>query len=245
MREQLNIRTVSTAILVIAVVVLLIDTCNQRRKAEQVGRNYSVAADSLKTTVNKLGQQEATIRAFEVSSKKAFLKFHTKDSTILWLQKSVKDYKGKLASASVAGIRTKDEGVTATVLVNGDTIWLNDTVDFIVETPYSTEWDEKWSKGSIFADKDSIYRDIQVRNEFEITTGYGRWNPFKRRELKIEILNLNPNTVTTELRSVVVKAPEHRIGVGVYSGYGLTATVSGDLYHGFQAGVGVHYRIWP
>jgi hypothetical protein len=44
---------------------------------------------------------------------------------------------------------------------------------------------------------------------------------------------------------VTVKAPEHRIGVGVYAGYGMTATFSGGLYHGAQVGVGVHYRIWP
>jgi len=36
---------------------------------------------------------------------------------------------------------------------------------------YKTDWDEEWSVGKIVATKDSITRDIKIKNDFEMTIG--------------------------------------------------------------------------
>ena len=157
----------------------------------------------------------------KAAKKKDFLKMQTNDSTILALQKVVKDYKGKLASATVLGSSTSDSGTSVTT-TSWDTI-KTDTGS-IIHPVFKTDWDERWSRGNIIASKDSISRNIQVKNEFEFTQGLERQGFLKKRKSLVTIKNLNPNTVTTELKTFTVQAQKKRFSVGIGAAYGLDIT---------------------
>lgn len=237
------------ALTVTVLVLLLFNGCERQARLQAENVNEALA-DTLHTSRNKLGQQTATIKAFQTTTQRQFLKLHTQDSTVKWLQATVKQYRGQLLSASVSSITTVDKGVTNTVVTYPEAA----TSLLIPKEPftkprfpiYSTQWSDRWSAGWIVARHDSISRELRVKNELEITHGYsGRWNPFKRRALTVSILNLNPNTETQELRHYSIKPKAHRFGVGFYGGYGVTLTPSGQVYHGFQAGAGIVWRFWP
>lgn len=210
---------------------LLMRGCDQQ-KADRLLQE--AVQDTLRTTRNKLGQQQAKISILATASKKDFLKLKTKDSTILKLQGLVKKFKGKIQSATVLSNITSITGTGATNVVARDTMVINDTVYIYQE--YSDTFDEKWSSGVIIANKDSISRDIKVRNEFEITNGWTKRklkNLFKDPPLEVSVLNLNPNTETTELRTFTVQPPNKRFSVSVQAGYGV-------LLNGFSVGTGFY-----
>jgi len=209
-------------------------------RAHTVQQLYEAAADELDYSNDSLS---ASIRVLQAATKRQFLQLQSKDSSIIALQQAVKRYKGKLASATVASTVTSVSGSSETTVTPTDTVVI-DSVVYVYPT-YSTSWTDKWSSGTITATIDSISRVFKVTNDYTFTYGYGRWNPFKKRDLTVTMTNLNPNTTTTELRTFTVKQSEKRFGLALYAGYGMTATVNGELYHGFQVGGGVIWRIWP
>lgn len=210
------------------------------KKSNEKNELYEASMDTLRYSADS---SLVMIDVLQASNKKSLLNLKTKDSTIQWLQSTVKDYEGKLQRATVASTVTNDVGVGETVVTHTDTIW-HDSIAYVHST-YSDSWIDRWSIGNIVANKDSITRDIKILNEYEFTEGYSPWNPFKKRELKIQMKNLNPNTVTTELRTFSIKQSEKRFGIGPYAGYGINISPSGEFHHGFQIGVGLTWRIWP
>ena len=150
----------------------------------------------------------------------------------------VKEYKGKLDAATVASTSTSERGTTVTE-VEHDTITI-DGREYIYPV-YKSEWDDEWSQGYITASKDSISRQIFVRNEFEITQGWQRDKWYKEKKPVVKIKNLNPNTETEELRSFVVEEKKKRIAIGVGGAYGVNLfTFSPALV----AGVTVQYTLF-
>ena len=208
------------ALLIIAG-ILLFKSCSDNRGLKEQVALYETAQDSLTQTRNDLGQQITSTSLMKAAKKKDFLKMQTNDSTILALQKVVKDYKGKLASATVLGSSTSDSGTSVTT-TSWDTI-KTDTGS-IIHPVFKTDWDERWSRGNIIASKDSISRNIQVKNEFEFTQGLERQGFLKKRKSLVTIKNLNPNTVTTELKTFTVQAQKKRFSVGIGAAYGLDIT---------------------
>lgn len=213
-------------ILVVVVLVLafgLLKSCNSIK--EQKGLIESLSS-TLDTTRNSLGQQKASILVIYTDREKSFLKIKTQDSLILWLQKTVKDYKGRLSSAIVIRNTTTSNGSTVTTVIR-------DTVDNIVYDTYSTRWKNKWDEGYILASKDSIHREMKFRNEYEVTIGNESNGWFKKRTFKVSVLNLNPNTYTTELRAYSVSAKPKRFTLGIQAGYGINLlTMKPALYLG-------------
>ncbi len=176
--------------------------------------------DTISQTRNSLNQQVTSISALQTEREKDFLKLQTKDSTVKALQLLVKNYKGKVQSATVASTETSDSGKTVTIIKH-DTVYINGVAQ--VKPIYSTAWDERWSVGVIEAHFDTVYRNIKSKNEFTFTHGTKR-NLFKKDILKVKMTNLNPNTVTTELRSYAVKVPKKRFSVGLGCTYGYSLT---------------------
>lgn len=222
-------------ITVIILVLLLIGSCDKQKSAQDL---YNATQDTLRVTVNKLGQQTASISVLKAADTKQFLKLKTQDSTILHLQDVVKDYKGRLATATVLSNTTSDVGTTATVVSFPDTSG-NETKDILYPI-YETQWNERWSVGSIRASRDSISRDIKVKNEYEITQGEEKRGLFKPRILTVNVKNLNPNTETVELRVFTVDVPNKRFSFGVQAGYGVLLNGTGT---GPYIGVGGSWTI--
>lgn len=215
--------------IIILLAFLLFRSCERTNTLQEL---QTALNDTLTQSRNKYNQQVSTISVLQTEREKDFLKLKSKDSTVKALQKVVKDYKGKLQSATVASTETTDMGKTVTVIKH-DTVYIDGKPE--LKPIYSTSWSERWSEGTIEAHYDTVYRSIKTKNEFTFTHGTKR-NLFKKDVLKVEMTNLNPNTVTTELRSYQVKVPKKRfsIGLGCTYGYSLT-TYKPDAVVGLNA----------
>lgn len=213
---RLDTKNIIIGLLLIIVIILYFKSCGKSKSDEYKGL-YEAAQDTLQQTRNELGEQVSSIALLSASNDKLFLKMKTNDSTIIALQNVVKDYKGKLKAATVLGTSTNDTGSSETT-IKWDTI--RDESGTSVAAVYETEWDEKWSVGSIRATKDSISRDIKIRNDFEITIGEEKQGWFKKKKSLVTITNKNPNTITQELRTFTVEPKKRRISIGLGAAYG-------------------------
>lgn len=198
--------------------LLLFSKCGNYSELSNINESIN---DTLSIERNKLNQEIATIKVLQMQSEKDFLNLKVKDSTINWLQSTVKNYKGRLNTAIVISNTTTSKGASKTLISSkNDTIKID---SFIYIMPvYQTSWINKWEKGSIIASKDSIFRNISMRNEFEIIQGEPKNGWFKKNEYLIQVKNLNPNTYTDELRSFNVYTKPKRFNLGIQVGYGLS-----------------------
>lgn len=196
--------------------------------------------DTLRTTRNELGQQTATISVLQFENDKHFTKVQTNDTTIKWLQKVVEQYKGKISSATVGSTITVIQGATETVVVHDtEIVYRNDTA-FIYPT-YKASFNNRWEEGSVTANKDSVWHDIKVKNEFELTLGKASNGWFKKKTFDASIKNLNPNTTIEELRTFSITQKPKRITLGLHFGYGIGVK---DFKHQPFIGLGVGYTIF-
>lgn len=237
------------ALLITCIALLSITHCSSK-KLKTAKATLQVLGDTLQLERNEKGQLKASISVFEFDNERQLRKLQTQDSTINKLKQIAKNYRGKLVSATVLSTETVESKTSATTLLSdssGTFTLLRPKKALIAQNSpiYVTEWANRWSIGRIEANPDSIYRNIRTINEFRITHGFGKYRLFRKRSLTVNVLNLNPNTVTRELRSYVIKVPQRRFGLSVYAGYGLTATTTGNLYHGFQIGFGASWRFFP
>jgi hypothetical protein len=151
----------------------------------------------------------------------------------------MRDFKGEVRAAIVLGINTVSQGSSSTTILPGDTIRSGDTLKLYPH--YETNWSNKWELGHIKATKDSIFRNIKTINELEIITGYqkNRWIFFNSPDLEVKVKNLNPNTVTQELRSFNVKNETNRFSLGASGGVMWIPGLNPKPY----IGIGINYDI--
>jgi len=216
---------------------LLLRGCDKQKEADTL---YRAAQDTLMQSRNKLGQQNTSIAILSTINKKQFTELKTNDSTIAKLQVVVRKYKGKLASATITSNVTRDKGSTSTTITISDTVFTEKQT--LLYPTYESQWDDQWSKGLIRASKDSIIRDIKIRNEYEITQGEERQGLFRPKKLSVTIKNLNPNTETSELRTYTVSTPNKRYTIGLQGGYGIMLSGSG-IATGPYVGIGIGFTI--
>ena len=227
------------ALLVLLLVLVLFNciyTCQRFRSYKEA---VSSLSDTLKITRDELEQERARIKVLKFERQKDFLRLKTKDSTIRRLQELVRHYKGLLNTAIILSNQTNDEGVTPAVITHYDTVYISENETIYFPT-YQTRWDGRWSKGEIIATKDSIYRNIKIRNEYKITIGNIRNGWFKRKEYEIEVLNLNPYTYTTELLTYQLKEEAKKVNFSTQLGYGINLLTYKPV---FYIGLGANYRI--
>ena len=229
----MNFKNILPYIGLVIVLLLWGESCQKQGETRGL---YEDAQAKLELSVNAQGQQTGRIKLLEAENAKALLAMESSDENSNALKGIVEEFKGKLYSPTRLVNQTTESGSTATSVTNkGDTIQV-DGVDFVYPQ-YSTEWDEQWTSGLIIATKDSIFRDIKIRNEYEITQGRERLGFLKGKETVITIKNLNPYTETEELRTFRVKENK-RISFGVQLGVGVT-----QHGIGWYGGVGVQYKL--
>jgi len=182
--------------------------------------------DTLSITKDEKGRQKAQIGVLKFEKEKDLLEIRTKDSSIIKLQDIVKDYKGKLKAAIILGNSTSDFG-------SSETIVILDTLHLKQFPTYKTSWNEKWSKGTIIANKDSIHRNISFKNEFEITLGNVRNKLFRKKEFDVIVKNNNQNTYTEELRAFSVSPKSKKFNLALQIGYGINSNLMLTPYLGF------------
>jgi hypothetical protein len=208
-------------LIVVVLLIILSMSIRKCNKQEQNINLYEASQDTLVSYKNKYGEQISQISILETNNKKMFLKMKTQDSTIIKLQKMVKDYEGIIGSATLVSNTTSSSGASFTIINNTeyDTI-IKDSIVYLYPQ-YETTWGNKWEQGYILAKKDSIFRDIKIRNEFEIITGLVKNGWFKKKTNEVIIKNLNPNTITQELRTFELKQTDKKFYISLQGGYGI------------------------
>ncbi len=219
-------------VLLIAVIgVLILTNIQSCQRVGQVTDIYGAAQDSIKSYVDKDGKQITIIAAMLGQRKKDLLAMKSSDSTIIDLQKQVKDYKGKLDIAINLKNKTGSKGSLVTII---DTVHSNDSIYLV----YTAQWKNKWEQGLIVASRDSIFRDIVFFNEFEINIGKTSNGWFKKPVTEAMVKNLNPNTLTTDFRSFKVDNVQKRLAIALSAGYGMTEAGLSPY-----VGIGLGYNI--
>lgn len=221
-----NILIVSLLIVSLVLMGLLMDTCNSNKNLKEINASLN---DTLVKTVDKLGRETATISNLEVENERMLMDLEIKDTILVWMREVVRDYSGKLQAAIVLSNRTNSTGSTRTI------------VEYKTDSAYpdyTTSWVNQWEEGKIVASRDSIFREIRIKNDYEITIG-DRKNPwFKPKQSTVSIRNLNPNTLTQELRSVTIQERPKRLSLGLQVGYGLNSSGISPY-----VGVGLNYNV--
>lgn len=228
----MNIGRIIPWVVIAILVLLLMRSCSKSQEQEAL---YEATQDSLHKSTDLLGREFSVIMTLKGETKKSLLELKTKDSTIQWLQSSVENFKGKLNSAVVLSNRTVSSGSTRTVVTH-DTVYVNDGYSSPI---YSSSWDNNWEVGWIKATQDSIQHEIKIRNEFEITLGEVKNGFLKPKKSVVSVKNLNPNTITEELRSFEITHEPKRIGLGLHAGVGLGANLQPTPY----VGIGLDFRL--
>lgn len=209
--------------LIVIILILAALLWNQYNRANTAQDFSQQIKAELKTELNKNGQEKASILVLRAEKQASLLKLEAKDTVIKWLQRTVKDYKGALNTALVLSNQTGSKGATKAVILRDTTIIKEKggTVRIIERDIYKTSWANEWEEGYILASHDSIYRDIKIKNDYQITLGNVSNGWFKPKEYEVQVLNLNPNTKTKELRSFQIKERAKKLALGVQIGYGL------------------------
>ena len=206
----------------VGLLILQIRCSNQ--KIELFKNINETMNDSLKVYKNDKGQNVSSISINEINRLKGLT-----DS----LKKEVKKLK-KLRNVTV--IKTTTEKIVAgETIVEHDTVYI-DSIE-IIKPVYLTSWNNDWSKGSVKATSDSIKVNYTEYNKFRFTLQDKR-GVIRKKPSTITVVNENPNTVTTGIKSYTFKPKQKLISVGVQTGYGITPK-------GFQpyAGLGIQINI--
>lgn len=231
-------KTKIISVLIVLIFILFALLWWQFSRAKTTREFNKALTDELRLKRNEKGQQEASIAILTAQREQALLQLKSRDTIIQWLQKTVKGYEGALNTAIVLSNRSQSEGTTQTIIIRDTVVRAGKVIQ--IQNNYETKWSNQWEEGYILAKPDSIFRDIRVKNEYEITLGAVKNKFFKPKEYEVKVVNLNPNTVTRELRTFQVKAKPKRFTIGLQLGYGVgLLDLKPQPYIGVGAGINI------
>lgn len=211
-------------LLIIIGLLLIKQTCNRSENKKIVNNLHS----ELTSYINKNGEQVSTINQITSERIKDFLKIDSQDSLIKELQKQVKDYKKQINSGGSVTVVTGETNVIETVVTHYDTIFQSSIDTYYLQRRFSFE--DRWIDLNGIVRDDSTTFNLKVRNEYTFVVGKKKGNHF------VEIINHNPYSVTTDMKSYTTLIPIKKFGIGFQIGYGLTLK-------GFSpyVGIGLNY----
>lgn len=206
-----NLIITGLGILLLFFLFLNFRQCSSKK---DVINSYSALNDTLLIYQNKYGQEVAKIQIIETQRIKDFLKMKSQDSTILKLQKLV-----------------KEKNPQSALIINTITE-LHDTIQiYKTDTSIDFNFVDSWInlRGEI---KDSLIFDLLVKNEYNIVykKGYA------------ELTNLNPYSSTSSFRVYerVERKKSFGIGanLGLFCGYDM---INKSPVIGIGIGIGLNY----
>lgn len=192
---------VERIIYILIIFLCFIGMYNGCEKGKQKQNLLIAINDTLTKTMNKLGQEKASTDLL-LGTYKNFKAMHVADSSAIGkLQKLV----DKLTiSATYLSNATGNTFVSVTQpILSADTVKMDPIL--VIYPEYKTNYENKWERFSITANKDSFAVDYKVFNEFSLKQEWRRNGLFKRKTPEVSILNLNPHTETKELKTFTVK----------------------------------------
>lgn len=201
-----------STIVCIALAIFLFRGCKENQENNDL---FNASQDTLRQYRNKNNEQVTKITIMQGQVKDLRRLNSSKDSSLKKLQALVDR---KTNSATIIGTVTHNTGSSGTVITfnspgsnTPNDISLSGKTDKIcpcdslihdtIYPIYSTNWNERWSKGKIIANRDSIIRDVITFNEFSITEKWERQKWYKEKQPVMTITNSNPQTETVELKT--------------------------------------------
>jgi hypothetical protein len=244
---DLTLRKVKRAIVVIVAICLVVylwKSCEASKKLAETQTMNSAMNDSIKTWKDKEGNFKAQIALIQTEKTKYFTEWATSDSTVIALQKLVKQYEKKLSKGGSATIIHTD----ADIHLSEPTVVTRDSVAPCDPT-YTSNFEEygtgkykktKWIWGVVQANKDSVAVGLRFHEEIDVVLGeektgflgLGKAKPFA------EVTLHNPFNKVSVLKSYsTTSLPAKRFGIGPVAAYGLGSGVIPQFF----VGIGVSW----
>ena len=190
----------------------------------------------VETWKDKDSLNHAKIQVLETEKVRDFISIKSSDSTIVKLQALVKEYKNKIknqGSITHIGSETGIEGSAPTIITKIDSIYPTYTSNFNLKG---------WVTGTTVSDKNKTTIDLKVKNEYSVIVGEERQGLFKPKKPFVEVINRNPYTETTALRTYqVTQKPPKKFGIGPVAAYGVE--LNGTPSFGVFVGIGLQYNL--
>lgn len=235
-----KVKVILLVFAIIFIVLLLMRGCKAEHQLASNEAMNVAFKDSMKTWKDKEGNFKANITLLENENSQYFTNWNTADSTVIQLQKLVKQYESKIkgrGSVTVIGTDAKIDIVapsqTSGFTTVHDTVYANYKSDFNIKN---------WVWGTVSATKDSTTIGMRFKEEIDVVIGtektgflgLGKGKPFA------EVTLHNPfNTVST-LRAYSNKpVPAKKFGIGPVVAYG----IGPGFIPGVFVGVGVNWNI--
>ena len=225
---------------IIVIIFLLIRGCKAEHQLASNDAMNIALKDSMKTWKDKEGNFKANITLLENENSQYFTNWTTADSTVIKLQKLVKQYEAKIkhgGSVTTIGTDAKID-IVAPSQTSGFT-----TVHDTVYANYKSDFNIKgWVWGTVSATKDSTTIGMRFKEEIDVAIGtektgflgLGKGRPFA------EVTLHNPFNKVSTLRAYSNKpVPAKRFGVGPVVAYG----VGPGFIPGVFVGIGVNWNI--
>ena len=215
----------------IGILLLFFLMNRQCSKIEELNDILQVSQDTLRVEKLKNGRLLASTKVYEITNIKQLKKLAAVDAESKRLVELVKqlDGKNKKLEAALA---------TSSYTVIKDTAYLDSIIyrDSCME--YYGIIRTEWLQGTIYADCHAIFPNLISVDSTDIGFYRERKNMFSPWELRVGIVQYNPNTTTAGTRAFTIAEKSHRISLGIQFGYGLTI-------HGFTPyiGGGLQYRL--
>lgn len=260
-----NIYKVLVGALVVFIIIMSIRTCTKNASTEKQHADFiNSMSDSLKLYKNKDSDNVATISILKSFSASDFSEINFKDSQINELQKIVNYYKDKLkvvgSSVTIAQTETKFRNKIKTpfpltydsigVIYHAhDSTYLSYGNNSIVisgvpakryvliregDNLYHIKYKNEWINYDMGIGVDSTSFDLKVTNKYATILKYDKGKPY------VDVINYNPYSETTVLRSYLVSIPKSKNwGVGFSVGVGISTNLTPKPY----IGIGVNYNI--
>ncbi|MCK9544378.1 MAG: hypothetical protein M0R03_20355 [Novosphingobium sp.] len=225
-------------LIIVLIIIIIFYYVNSLRYKVDVQENLIISLnDTLVKWKNKDGLNSAKISVLETENTKQFLKLNLKDKENKELQELVSLYEKKLKERGSATIfDTETKYITDTIIltdVNCDNCIISyvDANEWIETSLLITPVRETTNKSRFFL-------DYKIKNKYNVIIGEEKVSLFKKKTF-VEVINLNPYTETTSLRTYQVSKPKEKrwyAGPSIYTGVG---------NNGFQFGVGLSlgYRL--
>lgn len=249
MEQQTNynhpkwLMTLYQVVIIGLIISLVTSQCSHQKELTDFKTTQKALEDTIKVTRNKLGQSVGTTSVIQTSNPKDFLELASRDTTIIKLQKLVKEYKSKLKGQGVAAILNSEGTVNVTVPTVVDS---TDKAFPVYTSNYklrdSLDTSKVWVWGNTIAKKDSTQVFMKFKEEVELLLGeekagflgLGRGKPFAQITFK------NPYNEVKEMKVYQTKAPnKKRFGIGPNISYGIGEGFAPQIF----IGIGVNWDV--
>lgn len=240
--HKLMVALIILAVATLTLIGLSISNHNHKKLyIQEVALNQALADDML-TWKDKDGRNRSKIMVLETEKTKYFTALQTKDEEVIRLQQLVREYESKLKQqGSATVIETQIEYVkvpTPYFPIGGDSIVFSQSV--LVDTVRND-----WVNAIYGFDKGNSVFKLRTRDVIGVVIGEERVGLFKTKPV-VEVVNYNPYSATTSLRSYRVTMPvQKKWGIGLTGGFGAVYDIKKQtLGYGPFIGASVNYNLF-